>query len=178
MAAATVYLPQGAGEPESGRETMTRISSNRIRALAVGAAITCVLGGGATAVLLPSFAAASQGADDGVRHVRHSADDAVAKATPSPSATPGASATPKAVAKKSAAVAKPKAAATHGSDGGAGHLRHGADDAPGHVRHSSDDATGHVRQSSDDGVGHVRGGASGDGKGGKHGGNHDGPNHT
>jgi hypothetical protein len=57
---------------------MTRKISKRMKALAVGAAITGVLGGGAAAVLLPGVAVASQGADDTVGHVRHSqgADDA------------------------------------------------------------------------------------------------------
>ena len=58
---------------------MTRNISNKMKALTVGPAISCVLGGGAAAVLLPGVAVASQGADDAVGHVRHSqgADDAV-----------------------------------------------------------------------------------------------------
>jgi hypothetical protein len=58
---------------------MTRKISNRMKALTAGVAISCVLGGGAAAVLLPGVAFASQGADDTVGHVRHSrgADDTV-----------------------------------------------------------------------------------------------------
>jgi hypothetical protein len=58
---------------------MTRNISKKMKALTAGAAITCVLGGGAAAVLLPGVAFASQGADDAVGHVRHAqgADDPV-----------------------------------------------------------------------------------------------------
>jgi hypothetical protein len=45
---------------------MTRKISNRMKALTAGVAISCVLGGGAAAVLLPGVAFASQGADDTV----------------------------------------------------------------------------------------------------------------
>jgi len=84
---------------------MTRTKSNKMKALAVSAAITCVLGGGAAAVLLPSVASASvaiHGADDPVGHLRHGADDPVAHAS-------------------------------HGADDPVGHARHGADDPIGHT---------------------------------------------
>ena len=87
---------------------MTRKISKRIKALAAGAAITCVLGGGAAAVLLPGVAFASQGADDTVGHVRHSqgADDAAGHVRHS-----------------------------QGADDPVGHVRHarGADDSIGHT---------------------------------------------
>ncbi len=57
---------------------MTRTKSNKMKALAASAAITCVLGGGAAAVLLPSVASASvaiHGADDPAGHASHGADD-------------------------------------------------------------------------------------------------------
>ena len=58
---------------------MTRKISNKMKALTAGAAISCVLGGGAAAVLLPGVAVASQGADDPIGHIRHGqgADDPV-----------------------------------------------------------------------------------------------------
>lgn len=56
---------------------MNKNLSKRMKTLAAGAAITCVLGGAATVVMLPSVAVASQGADDSAGHVRHSGDDAV-----------------------------------------------------------------------------------------------------
>ena len=62
---------------------MTRNIRNRTKMLAVGAAITCALGGGATGLLLqPGLASATvarHGADDPVGHVRQArgADDAV-----------------------------------------------------------------------------------------------------
>ena len=101
---------------------MTKTKSNRIKALAAGAAITCVLGGGAAAVLLPSFASASvatsQGADDAVGHLRQAqgADDAVGHIRQA-----------------------------RGADDAVGHIRQarGADDAVGHVRHGGDDPVGH-----------------------------------
>ena len=60
---------------------MTKNTGNRMKTLAAGAAITCVLGGGVAATLLPGFAsaaAAARGADDPVGHVRQArgADDA------------------------------------------------------------------------------------------------------
>ena len=94
---------------------MTRTKSNRMKALAAGAAITCVLAGGATAVLLPSFASAavaSHSADDAVGHASHSADDAVAHAR-------------------------------HGADDPVGHASHSADDAVAHASHGADDPVGH-----------------------------------
>jgi hypothetical protein len=57
---------------------MTQTKSNKMKALAAGAAITCVLGGGAVAFGLPSFASASiasHGADDAIVHVSQGADD-------------------------------------------------------------------------------------------------------
>ena len=74
IAAGTVRLPQGADELHAGKgETMTRTKSYRMKAMAVGAAMTLLLGAGAA-----SAAVARHGADDGVGHVRHSgADDAV-----------------------------------------------------------------------------------------------------
>ena len=63
---------------------MTRTKSNKMKALAAGAAITCILGGGAVAVLLPSIASASvmsRSADDTVGHARHGADDTAVHAS-------------------------------------------------------------------------------------------------
>ena len=83
---------------------MTRTKSNRMKALAAGAAITVVLGGGATAVFLPSFASAavpSHSMDDLGGHESHGADDAVGHVS-------------------------------HGADDPVGHARHGADDPVGH----------------------------------------------
>lgn len=53
---------------------MTTTKTNKMKALAVGAAMTLVLGAGATVLLVPSASAAvaRQGADDTLGHVRHS----------------------------------------------------------------------------------------------------------
>jgi hypothetical protein len=76
-----VYRKSGTNFTQGKAETMTSTKSERMKALAVGAATAIVLGGGATAVLMPSIASAAgarQGAADAVGHVRHSgADDAV-----------------------------------------------------------------------------------------------------
>jgi len=59
---------------------MTTNKSNGMKKLAVGVALTFLLGGGATAVLLPSFASAAvttHSSDDPAGHVRHGADDPV-----------------------------------------------------------------------------------------------------
>jgi hypothetical protein len=94
---------------------MTMTKSNKMKKLAVGAALTCLLGGGLTSVLVPSFASATvakHSADDPAGHARHSADD-------------------------------PKGHAKHGADDPKGHARHGADDPKGHARHGADDPKNH-----------------------------------
>ena len=91
---------------------MTRNTGKRMKTLAAGAAITCVLGGGVAAVLLPGVAnatVAARGADDAVGHIRQArgADDPVGHIRQA-----------------------------RGADDPVGHVRHGrgADDAVGHVR--------------------------------------------
>ena len=104
---------------------MTTTKSNRMKALAAGAAITCLLGGGAVAFGLPSFASASiasHGADDPIVHASHGADDPVGHLR-------------------------------HGADDLVGHLRHGADDPAGHD--SADDSSGHGGHGEDDPIGHT-----------------------
>jgi hypothetical protein len=109
---------------------MTMTKSNKTKRLALSAAMTLVLGGGATALLLPSFASASvatHSANDSVAHLRHGADD-----------LGGAS-------NSIAEAAHRRAEAlihhdSHGADDPAGHVRHGADDVVGHVRHGVGDA--------------------------------------
>ena len=56
---------------------MGTTKSNRMKALAVGAAMTVVLGAGATVLFMPSASAAvtRQGANDTAGHVRHSGAD-------------------------------------------------------------------------------------------------------
>ena len=66
-----VYRKERANLTQGKGKTM-RTKSFRIKAMAVGAAMTLVLGAGAA-----SAAVARHGADDGVGHVRHSGDDAV-----------------------------------------------------------------------------------------------------
>ena len=119
---------------------MTMTKSNRMKKLAVGAAMTLALGGGAVAVLQPTLASAavaSQGADDPVGHVRHGADDLVGHVA------------------SSASVATPRVSLPrHGADDPAGHVRHGADDVVGHARHGADDKAGDVRHDADGPIGH------------------------
>jgi hypothetical protein len=70
---------------------MNITKSNRIKKLAVGATMTLVFGGGAVAVLPPTFASAAvatQGADDPAGHIRHGADDLIGHTAPSTAATP------------------------------------------------------------------------------------------
>ena len=96
---------------------MTMTISKKMKSLAAAVAVAGVLTGGAAA-LMPTFASASQGADDAVGHVRHSGNDDVTKQV------------------RRARVA----------DDAPGHVRQGrgADDAPGHVRHGgNDDGVGH-----------------------------------
>ena len=150
-AAATVYLPQGADEPQAGEGQTTTIykstMSNRMKTLAVGAAMTFVLGGGATAVLLPGFASASvttHGADDVVGHAGHGADDVAGH--------PQHAAEHLVVhAKKSVAVAK------HGADDTVGEAKHAAVANPSAplAKHGADDAVGEAKHGADDAVGHV-----------------------
>ena len=104
---------------------MTTNKSNGMKKLAVGVALTFVLGGGATAVLLPSFASAAvttHSSDDPAGHVRHGADDAVSHATPSTSTS------------KSLSSDDSVKAARHGSDDAVAEAKHGADDPAGHLR--------------------------------------------
>ena len=57
---------------------MTDMTSTRIKKLAVGATITFMLGGGATALLVPTFASATianKGVDDPAGHAKQGADD-------------------------------------------------------------------------------------------------------
>jgi hypothetical protein len=94
---------------------MTINRSNRMKKLAVGVAMTMVVGGGVSAVLLPTFAgasAASHGADDPAGHLGGGLDDGAGHLR-------------------------------HGNDDAAGHVRNSNDDAAGHVRHSNDDVVGH-----------------------------------
>jgi hypothetical protein len=96
---------------------MTGTISKKMKTLAAAMAVTGALAAGATA-LAPSFASASQGADDTVGHVRHSGTDDAAR----------------------------QVRQGQGADDAPGHIRQsrGADDAPGHVRHSGDDGVGHT----------------------------------
>ena len=82
-----------------------------MKALAVGAAMTLVLGAGATALLMPSASAAvaTHGADDTLGHVRHSGADDTLRAPPQQRTVRPAG--------------------------------HGADDTLGHARHSGTDDT-------------------------------------
>lgn len=59
---------------------MSTTKTNRMKALAVGAAMTLVLGAGASVFFIPSASAAvaSHSADDTLGHVRHSGTDDVA----------------------------------------------------------------------------------------------------
>jgi hypothetical protein len=57
---------------------MTNKMSNKMKTLAVGAAMTCLLGGGATAVLLPGIASgavAKNGVEDVAGHAKHTGLD-------------------------------------------------------------------------------------------------------
>jgi len=117
-------------------ETMTGTKSNKMKALAAGAAITCILGGGAVAGLLPSIASASvvsRSADDTVGHARHGADDPIAHASHSAD---------DAVAHASHAD-DPVAHASHSADDPIAHASQGADDPIAHARHGADDPIGH-----------------------------------
>ena len=67
-----VYRKEQANLTQGKGKKMTRTNGFRMKAMAVGAAMTLVLGAGAA-----SAAVARHGADDGVGHVRHSSDDAV-----------------------------------------------------------------------------------------------------
>jgi hypothetical protein len=72
---------------------MTTTKSKRMKALAVGAAMTLVLGAGATVLLAPpaSAAVARHGADDTLGHVRHSGtDDTTVPVTGSGTSAPAA----------------------------------------------------------------------------------------
>ena len=83
---------------------MNMTKSNKMKTLAVGAAMTLVLGAGVAAVLMPSMASAAvarQGSDDTLGHVRIGV--AVGHARHS------------------------------GLDDVVGHARHGADDGVGHL---------------------------------------------
>jgi hypothetical protein len=79
VAAATVHLPQSAGRTSrrGKAKTMNTTKTNKMKALAVNAAMTLVLGAGATALPMPSASAAvaRDGADHTVGHVRHSGTD-------------------------------------------------------------------------------------------------------
>jgi len=89
--------------------------SNKIKKLTVGATLALVLGGGVTAVLVPTFATAavaSHGADDPAGHVRHGADDPVGHLR-------------------------------HGADDAVRAVSQGADDSGGHGRNGADDGPGH-----------------------------------
>jgi hypothetical protein len=147
---------------------MNTTKSNRIKRLALGATLTLVLGGGAAAALVPSFASAAvtpKVSDDPAGHLRHGADDLIAHSTmATPSATPtsddpiGHDSADDSVrgSSRGSDDAVPEAAeARHGADDPAGHLRHGADDPAGHLRHGADDPAGHARHGSDDPVGHT-----------------------
>jgi len=92
-------------------ETMTTTKTHKMKALAVGAAMTLVLGAGATVLLMPSASAAvaRPGADAALGPVRHSrADDTLGHLRSSGRVRPGG---------------------------------HRADDTLGHVRHSGIDDT-------------------------------------
>jgi hypothetical protein len=109
---------------------MTGTISKKMKSLAAAVAVAGVLAGGAAA-LAPSFASASQGADDAVGHVRHSGTDDVA----------GHIRQSRGADDKAGMVRQGQ-----GADDPAGHIRQsrGADDAPGHVRHSGNDGVGHT----------------------------------
>jgi hypothetical protein len=83
---------------------MTMTKSNKMKTLAAGAALTCLLGGGATSILVPTFASAAvakHSADDPKNHGKHGADD-------------------------------PKNHGKHGADDPKNHGKHGADDPKNH----------------------------------------------
>jgi hypothetical protein len=74
------YRKERAHFKQGKAKKMSSMMSNRIKALAVGVAITCALGGGA-AVLLPSFANAApvrHSLDPSLGYVSHTAHDAAA----------------------------------------------------------------------------------------------------
>jgi len=170
-AVGNVDLPQGAVEYQSRKATtMTANKSNGMKKLAVGVALTFVLGGGATAVLLPSFASAAvttHSSDDPAGHVRHGADDAVAHSTPSTShskSTSSVSTSKSGSSDDSATEAKhgsddAVSEARRGSDDAVAEARRGSDDAVAEARHGSDDTVTEAKHGADDPIGHLRHGA-------------------
>ena len=122
----STYRKERADFRQEGK-TMTNIKSNRMKKLAAGVTMTFVLGGGAAAVLLPTFASAtvaSHGADDPAGHVKggKGADDGLMHA------------------KKGIDDGAHKQGT---ADDGLGHAKNGADDVAGHQRHTADGA-GHA----------------------------------
>jgi hypothetical protein len=130
---------------------MTRLSSNRIKALAVGAAITCMLGGGV------GVANASQGADDAPGHLQHTGlDDGARNSTDdNPTVTkPATVPTKTTVAKKTVVVAKAKpAAAQRSNDDGPTHHSSGVEDSATHQSRGAHHGAG----TDDSSVSHRRG---------------------
>ena len=121
---------------------MTMTISKKMKSLAAAVAVAGVLTGGAAA-LIPTFASASQGADDAVGHVRHSGND---DATKQVRKTQGADDAIKQVRKTQGADDAIKQVRQSGKDDATTPARkaRGADDAPGHVRHGgNDDGVGH-----------------------------------
>ena len=121
---------------------MTMTISKKMKSLAAAVAVAGVLTGGAAA-LMPTFASASQGADDAVGHVRHSGND---DATKQVRKTQGADDAIKQVRQSGKDDATTQVRKARGADDAPGHVRQGrgADDAPGHVRHGgNDDGVGH-----------------------------------
>jgi hypothetical protein len=134
----STYRKERADFRQEGK-TMTNTKSNRMKKLAAGVTMTFVLGGGAAAVLLPTFASATvashgtddpaghvkggKGADDGLLHAKNGVDDGAHK--------------------------------KHTADDGLGHAKNGVEDGA-HKKHTADDGLGHAKNGVDDAVGHQR----------------------
>jgi hypothetical protein len=117
---------------------MTMNKSNKMKALVVSAAMTALLGGGVTAVLLPGIASGAVAKGTGIDapgHIKHTGIDPVGVAQK----------------KHGVLVVRPVGRAKNTGVDAAGHIKHTGIDPVGHAKHLGVDLVPHINA-----VGHAK----------------------